>query len=154
MSTHVVSTIRTAMERDVPIAFRYRRLDGKETRHNAIYPRRLDMEGEHQLLHAYCHFTRDERTFRLDRIQSIRLGAPRRLGIPEAIFAAFVVAFFFFFVFLLLLFFSPKYRWRHLRHELFGFITAVEASNSASGRPANRWPNKPLQPTRAPLRVL
>lgn len=91
MSPDVTSTIRTAMERHLPVAFRYRRPDGKVTRHNAVYPRQLDRDGDHDLLHAYCHFTRDLRTFRLDRIQSIRLGSARRPEISEAIFAAFVV---------------------------------------------------------------
>ena len=138
----VTSTVRTAMERDLPVTFRYRRPDGKVTTHNAVYPRRLDLEGDHDLLHAYCHFTRDNRTFRLDRIESIRLGLARRAGVPEAIFAAFVVALLLFFIFLFLLFFSPKYRWRNLRHELLGLHHgAAEQSwraGALTGRPSTR----------------
>lgn len=137
MGADVTSTIRAAMERDLPIAFRYRRLDGKLTRHNAVYPRRLDLDGKHPLLHAYCYFTHDERTFRVDRIQSIRLGSARWPGVAEAIFAAFVVAFLLFFIFLFLLFFSHKYHWRMLRHQLLGFTrpetrtTAIQRDSGA-----------------------
>jgi hypothetical protein len=119
-SSDPIPTIEKAMEGRLPIAFRYLRPDGKITRHNAVYPRKIEAAGAHQLLHAYCHFTKDVRTFRLDRIQGIRLGSSRRVTLAEAVFAGVVVGVFLFLVFLFLLFFSPKYRWRHLKHELFG----------------------------------
>lgn len=64
--------IREAIERKEGIAFKYRRSDGQVIRHNAVYPREIHSDERHTYLKAYCYFTRDFRSFRLDRVQSLR----------------------------------------------------------------------------------
>ena len=64
--------IREAIDQKTGLAFKYRRSDGQVIRHNAVYPRELYSDEQHTYFKAYCYFTRDVRSFRLDRVQSLR----------------------------------------------------------------------------------
>ena len=64
--------LRDAIKKEEGISFKYLRPDGQVTRHNAVYPREIFSEGKHTYFKAYCYFTRDVRSFRLDRVQSLR----------------------------------------------------------------------------------
>ena len=65
--------LRDAIEKKEGISFRYSRADGHMTIHNAVYPRKIFKKGGYVFFRAYCHFTRDVRLFRLDRVQSLQL---------------------------------------------------------------------------------
>ena len=93
--------------------------DGQFTTHNAVYPKRVFMSGDHLLFQAYCFFTKDLRAFRVDRVQRLRFGGSRQrtsllYGIGSFSFAIAVLVL----VFAVLILFSPKYRWRQLRESL------------------------------------
>lgn len=62
-----------AIEQKEGISFKYLRPDGQITMHNAVYPREIFRNGEHTYFEAYCYFSRDVRSFRLDRVQSLWL---------------------------------------------------------------------------------
>jgi endonuclease YncB( thermonuclease family) len=64
--------IREALEQKEGLSFQYRRPDGQVIRHNAVYPREIYSDEQHTYFRAYCHFTRDVRSFRLDRVQSLQ----------------------------------------------------------------------------------
>ncbi|MGR3178654.1 MAG: thermonuclease family protein [Candidatus Anammoxibacter sp.] len=64
--------IRDAIEQKDVISFKYLRPDGVVIRHNAVYPSEIFSKGKHTYFKAYCHFTKDVRVFRLDRLQSLR----------------------------------------------------------------------------------
>lgn len=65
--------IREAIEQKEGLSFKYLRPDGRVIRHNAVYPREIYGDEQHTYFKAYCHFTHDVRSFRLDRVQSLRL---------------------------------------------------------------------------------
>ncbi len=65
--------ITDAIKKKEGISFRYLPPDGQVTRHNAVYPRDIFSKGKHTYFKAYCYFTRDVRSFRLDRVQSLQL---------------------------------------------------------------------------------
>jgi len=67
-----VLKIREAIEQKEGLSFRYLRPDGRVIKHNAVYPREIINSGEHLYFKAYCYFTDDVRSFRVDRIQSLR----------------------------------------------------------------------------------
>jgi len=147
------AVIRAAIAADASLSFRYEKPDGTVTRHNAVYPKQLFDQGEHILVRAYCHFTRDSRIFRVDRIRAVRIRTrpqdyPLRYDIAGALISLALLAA----VFLSLLLFSPKYRWRQLRHRLIGTASRAAAvqtnvvSSDSSGYAAEQ-PNKPLQRT-------
>lgn len=69
--------IREAIEQKEGLAFKYQRSDGQVIRHNAVYPREIYSGEKHTYFKAYCYFTRDVRSFRLDRVQSLRR-APKK----------------------------------------------------------------------------
>lgn len=64
--------IREAIEQKDGISFKYLHPDGQVIRHNAVYPREIFSKEKHTYFKAYCYFTRDVRSFRLDRVQSLR----------------------------------------------------------------------------------
>lgn len=64
--------IRKAIEQKEGLSFKYLHPDGQVIRHNAIYPREIFSDEKHTYFKAYCHFTRDIRSFRLDGVQSLR----------------------------------------------------------------------------------
>lgn len=64
--------IRKAIEQKEGLSFKYLHPDGQVIRHNAIYPRDIFSDEKHTYFRAYCYFTRDVRSFRLDRVQSLR----------------------------------------------------------------------------------
>ena len=64
--------IREAIEQKEGLAFKYQRPDGQVIRHNAVYPREIYNDEKHTYFKAYCYFSRDVRSFRLDRVQSLR----------------------------------------------------------------------------------
>ncbi len=64
--------IREAIEQKEGLSFRYQRPDGQTAQHNAVYPREVCVNEQHAYFRAYCYFTRDIRSFRLDRVQSLR----------------------------------------------------------------------------------
>lgn len=64
--------IREAIERKEGLSFKYLRSDGRVIRHNAVYPQEILSDEKHTYFKAYCYFTRDVRSFRLDRVQSLR----------------------------------------------------------------------------------
>ena len=64
--------IREAIEQKEGLAFKYQRPDGQVIGHNAVYPREIYNDEKHTYFKAYCYFTRDVRSFRLDRVQSLR----------------------------------------------------------------------------------
>lgn len=66
-------TIGEAIEQKEGVSFKYLRPDGQVIRHNAVYPREIFSDEKHTYFKAYCYFTRDVRSFRLDRVQSLRL---------------------------------------------------------------------------------
>ena len=109
--------IEDAIKKRDAISFRYLRADGQRTRHNAVYPREIFEKGNHIFFRAYCHFTKDTRLFRLDRVQSLQLTSreehftTRReiIGVIVTIVLAF----------LFLLFFSRRYRWHRLKEFIF-----------------------------------
>jgi endonuclease YncB( thermonuclease family) len=65
--------IRKAIEQKQGLSFKYQHPDGQVTNHNAVYPQKIYRSGKHIYFRAYCYFTHDVRTFRLDRIHSLRL---------------------------------------------------------------------------------
>ena len=69
--------IREAIERKEGLSFKYLRPDSRVIRHNAVYPREIYSDEKQTYFRAYCYFTRDVRSFRLDRVQSLRL-IPKR----------------------------------------------------------------------------
>lgn len=69
--------IREAIEQKEGLAFKYQRSDGQVIRHNAVYPREIYSDEKHTYFKAYCYFTCDVRSFRLDRVQSL-LRAPKK----------------------------------------------------------------------------
>jgi len=69
--------IREAIEQKEGLAFKYQRSDGQVIRHNAVYPREIYSDEKHTYFKAYCYFTRDVRSFLLDRVQSLRR-APKK----------------------------------------------------------------------------
>ena len=127
-----IEFIRAAIDQGLPVSFRYERSDGMIARHNAVYPKEVFRQGQHTLCRAYCHFTRDSRVFRIDRIHAIRLrtplrGIPSRYGVLGFIVAlALIIA-----IFALLIFLSPKYRWRKLRNQIFGAQSTIEQIEAA-----------------------
>lgn len=64
--------IREAIEQEEGLAFKYQRPDGQVISHNAVHPREIYSDEKHTYFNAYCYFTRDVRSFRLDRVQSLR----------------------------------------------------------------------------------
>src|SRR3990172_7211131 len=64
--------IREAIEQKEGLAFKYQGPDGQVIRHNAVYPREIYNDEKHTYFKAYCYFTRDVRSFQLDRVQSLR----------------------------------------------------------------------------------
>lgn len=50
---------------------------GKVIRHNAVYPTEIFSDEKHTYFKAYCYFTTDVRSFRLDRVQSLGLTLKR-----------------------------------------------------------------------------
>ncbi|MCL4537353.1 MAG: thermonuclease family protein [Nitrospirae bacterium] len=64
--------IRKVIEQRGVLSFKYLHPDGQVIRHNAIYPREIFSGEKHTYFKAYCYFTRDIRSFRLDRVQSLR----------------------------------------------------------------------------------
>ncbi len=64
--------IREAIEQKGGISFKYLRPDGQVIRHNTVYPREIFSKEKHTYFKAYCYFTGDVRSFRLDRVQSLR----------------------------------------------------------------------------------
>ena len=115
--------IRAAIIKKQGLSFVYEREDGEIITHNAVYPRHLFRKGNQFYFRAYCHFTRDTRVFRLDRIKSLQVKPKqepltRKQKILEVVGAVLVL----FLVFLLLLLFSRRYRWRSLRHFIFTYI--------------------------------
>lgn len=84
--------LRDAIEKKDGISFRYSRPDGHMTIHNAVYPREIFSKGKHTYFKAYCHFTKDVRLFRLDRLQSLR-PTPKKetLNLRELIIAVVVI---------------------------------------------------------------
>ncbi len=133
-SADIREALLAAIATKSAVSFRYHKADGTVTRHNAVYPKQLFEQGQHTLVRAYCHFTRDWRAFHVDRIRRIRIRrrlpqVPLRyeiLGAAGAI--ALVIT-----IFLLLLFFSPKYRWRQLRHQLLGGRYTIQQTQLARG---------------------
>ena len=87
--------ITDAIKKKEGISFRYLRPDGQVTRHNAVYPREIFSKGKYTYFKAYCHFTRDVRSFRLDRVQSLQLVQltrnKRYSGLKERLIAIIVV---------------------------------------------------------------
>lgn len=69
--------IKEAIEQKTGLAFKYQRSDGQVIKHNAVYPREIYSDEKHTYFKAYCYFTRDVRSFRLDRVQSLRR-APKK----------------------------------------------------------------------------
>ena len=67
-----LSTIGQAIEQGEGLSFRYLRPDGRIIKHNAVYPREIFTDKNHIYFKAHCYFTRDVRSFRLDRVQSLR----------------------------------------------------------------------------------
>ena len=63
--------IREAIEQKEGVSFKYLRPDGQVIRHNAVYPREIFRSGKYTYFKAYCYFSRDVRSFRLDRVQSL-----------------------------------------------------------------------------------
>lgn len=112
--------IKEAIETQRPLSFRYLNSEGKLTTHNAVYPKQIITETNHTLFEAYCHFTKDVRLFRIDRVQALRLGKVQEpFDFKQEIFGILVALAVLVLIFLLLLLFSPKYRWRGLREFLF-----------------------------------
>lgn len=64
--------IREAIEQKEGLSFQYRRPNGRIISHNAVYPRELYGNEQHTYFKARCYFTRDIRSFRLDRVQLLR----------------------------------------------------------------------------------
>jgi len=64
--------IREAIEQKEGLSFRYRCPDGRITDHNAVYPRKIYETEQHTYFKARCYFTRDVRSFRVDRVQLLR----------------------------------------------------------------------------------
>jgi endonuclease YncB( thermonuclease family) len=64
--------IKEAIERRESLSFQYRRSDGRIISHNAVYPWEIYGSEQHTYFKARCHFTRDIRSFRLDRVQLLR----------------------------------------------------------------------------------
>ena len=54
------------------LSFVYEREDGKIITHNAVYPREIFTDKNNNYFKAYCYFTKDTRTFRLDRVKSLQ----------------------------------------------------------------------------------
>jgi hypothetical protein len=134
-SDHLSEVLHAAIAADAGVSFLYEKPDGTITKHNAVYPKQLFHHGQHTLVRAYCHFTRDSRIFRVDRMRAVRIR--RRLPhlpwwyeVAGAIGAiALLIA-----VVIFLLFYSPKYRWRQLRHQLLGSATTPNASHHIGSR--------------------
>ena len=132
-------TIQQAIQNREPVSFGYRNSDGEFTTHNAVYPRRIFTGGDYRFFEAYCHFTRDVRVFRFDRVRRLRLGrAYARAGllywIGSFLFAVLVLIS----IFMVLILFSPKYRWRQVREFLFERLSNRSALGS-SARVPNHW---------------
>lgn len=115
-----VHVIEEAIKTQQPVSFRYLNSEGKLTTHNAVYPKQITTEANHTLFQAYCYFTKDVRLFRLDRVQTLRLGKTQEpFSLRQEILGILVALTVLALVFILLLLFSPKYRWRTLRELLF-----------------------------------
>lgn len=84
--------IRDAIEQKDGISFKYLRPDGQVIRHNAVYPREIFSKEKHTYFKAYCYFTSDVRSFRLDRVQSLR-PTPKKetLNLRKCIIAVVVI---------------------------------------------------------------
>jgi len=82
--------INEAIDQKEGLAFTYQRSDGQVIRHNAVYPREIDGDEKDIYFKAYCHFTRDIRSFRLDRVQSLRR-APKKEPVTLRDFVMVVV---------------------------------------------------------------
>lgn len=82
--------IREAIEQKGGLAFKYQRSDGQVIRHNAVYPQEIYSGEKHTYFKAYCYFTRDVRSFRLDRVQSLRR-APKKEPLTLRDYAKVVV---------------------------------------------------------------
>ena len=72
MEEEHIHCIREAIEKKKPISLKYVRADGKLTRHSVVYPHVVYHKGNHGYFRAYSTSTEDVRTFRIDRIQSLR----------------------------------------------------------------------------------
>jgi len=115
--------IRTAILEKQRLSFVYEREDGEIITHNAIYPRQIFRKGNRFYFRAYCHFPGDNRVFRLDRVKSLQV-KPRHVIFAkrQQILGVIIAILLFLLVFLVLLLFSPKYRWRSLRHSIFTYL--------------------------------
>ena len=85
MSDKSLFFIKEAIKTKKPVSLKYVRADGKVTKHNAIYPHRTYDKNNHIFFDAYCHFTNDTRTFRLDRVQSLRLAPEQKRKFQKAL---------------------------------------------------------------------
>ncbi len=65
--------IRAAIINKQGLSFVYEKKDGKIATHNTVYPYQLFRRGGQFYFKAYCYFPGDTRTFRLDRIKSLRV---------------------------------------------------------------------------------
>ena len=72
MEEEHIHCIREAIEKKNPISLRYVRADGRLTKHRVVYPHAVYHKGNHGYFKAYSSSTEDVRTFRIDRIQSLR----------------------------------------------------------------------------------
>lgn len=115
--------VRAAIIEKQGLSFAYEREEGEIITHNAVYPRHLFRKDNRLYFRAYCHFSGDSRVFRLDRIKSLQV-KPKQEPITrkQKILGVVVAVLVLFLVFLVLLLFSPKYRWRSLRHSIFTYI--------------------------------
>ncbi len=67
-----LSAVRAALEQKAALSFTYSRADGQVSSHNAVYPTEIFAGRKHTYFKARCYFTRDVRSFRVDRIKSLR----------------------------------------------------------------------------------
>jgi len=105
-----MEVVQAAIAEELPVSFWYERSDGTVTRHNAVYPKVVFQQWHFTLMRAYCHFTRDFRVFRIDRIRSIRIGRRLPYISDRHQFSRVVVALVLVIaLFAALFLFSPKY---------------------------------------------
>ncbi len=115
--------IRAAIIDKQSLSFVYEREDGEIITHNAVYPRHLFRKDNRFYFRAYCYFSGDTRVFRLDRIKSLHVKPKQEpINIKQKIWGVVVAVVVLFLIFLVLLMFSPKYRWRSLRHAIFTYL--------------------------------
>jgi len=85
MNEKYLSFIEAAIKKRKPLSFKYVRADGRSFKHNAIYPQQIYEKNNHIYFDAYCHFTSDTRTFRLERVQSLRLAPEQKRKFQKAL---------------------------------------------------------------------